>query len=155
VARLPTFAPGHFLPDRIPGAATAAARCPRIADKRPSDLVFPAPRGRVAARQLAAAALAPGDRGGQALRQAPACQDDSVRPVGKIENPDPLAFSECACKTRLHQLPRVHDTRHLQLAGLSMTVGTSTPSKSGAATSRSRQRSTCRPLTVPGWHRSP
>jgi len=62
--------------------------------------------------------MTPGDRGGQALRRAPAYQDDSVRPVGKIENPDPLAFSECACKTRLHQRPRVHDTRHLHVGWL-------------------------------------
>ena len=42
----------------------------------------------------------------------------SAAEAGSQEKIDPLSVSTCACKTRLHQKPRIHDTRHSHVGWL-------------------------------------
>jgi integrase len=90
----------------------------RIEGKRPGDLVFPAPEGgswnanNLRNRYWRTAIAAAGR-----------CAEHPPAPVkcgrgGKQEKIDPLSVSTCACKTRLHQKPRIHDTRHSHVGWL-------------------------------------
>ena len=91
---------------------------PRIEDKRPTDLVFPAPEGgpwnannlrnRYWHTAIAAA--------GRCAAHPPAMV--KCGRGGRSEKVDPLATSTCACKNRLHQKPRIHDTRHSHVGWL-------------------------------------
>ncbi len=90
----------------------------RIEGKRPGDLVFPAPEGgpwnaNNLRNRYWRTAIAAGGR----------CAEHPPAPVkcgrgGKQEKIDPLSVSTCACKTRLHQKPRIHDTRHSHVGWL-------------------------------------
>jgi integrase len=91
----------------------------RIANKRPNELVFPSPEGvpwnqnNLRRRYWKPAVVA----AGRCEKHPPTKMINSGR-GGKVEKLDPQAVSECACKTRLHQRPRIHDMRHSHVGWL-------------------------------------
>jgi integrase len=90
----------------------------RTEGKRPSDLIFPAPEGgpwnanNLRNRYWRTAVAAAG--------RCPAHPPGKVKcgRGGRQEKIDPLSVSTCACKLRLHQKPRIHDTRHSHVGWL-------------------------------------
>jgi integrase len=90
----------------------------RVADRRPADLVFPAPdggawdtnnlRNRYWRTAIAAAGRCP--------THPPAAV--KCGRGGKHEKIHPLSTSSCGCRARLHQKPRIHDTRHSHVGWL-------------------------------------
>jgi integrase len=90
----------------------------RTEGKRPIDLIFPAPEGgpwnanNLRNRYWCMAVAAAGR-----------CAEHPPPMIrcgrgGRNEKIDPLSVSTCACKTRLHQKPRIHDARHTHVGWL-------------------------------------
>lgn len=90
----------------------------RVEGKRPGDLIFPAPEGgpwnanNLRNRYWRTAVAA----AGRCAEHPPAMV--KCGRGGTSEKVDPLSVSTCACKTRLHQKPRIHDTRHSHVGWL-------------------------------------
>jgi integrase len=91
----------------------------RIANKRPHELIFPSPEGtgwdhnNLRRRYWKPALIA----AGRCPKHPPTTMIKCGR-GGKNLKLDPKAVSDCACKTRLHQTPRIHDMRHSHVGWL-------------------------------------
>ena len=91
----------------------------RCADKRPHELIFPSPEGLAwDQNNLRRRYWKPAVTKASRCAKHPPTKMIKCGRGGKQEKLDPNAVSECACKTRLHQAPRIHDTRHSHVSWL-------------------------------------
>jgi integrase len=91
----------------------------RCVGRRPHELIFPSPEGQPwNQNNLRRRYWTPTIIEASRCPKHPPTTTIKCGRGGKNEKLDPQAVSECACKTRLHQRPRIHDTRHSHVGWL-------------------------------------